>query len=84
MGTDYQRIGHETATVVSHRYTVLHDYRFSIDQHLGMLYFYENIRKSIFCGHNILTEGVSVTQLSSKHLSMMKCVGYNKLQFHEL
>jgi hypothetical protein len=40
--------------------------RSSTDQDLSMFRFYENIRTKIFfCGHNILTEGVFVTQLSS-------------------
>jgi len=37
-----------------------------------------------FCGHNILTEGVFVTQLSSNvGISLTDCVGYGKLLFHE-
>jgi hypothetical protein len=36
-----------------------------IDQQLNMLCFFENVRKSNFCRHNIFTEGLFVTQLSS-------------------
>ena len=49
-----------------------------------MLRFYENVRSSFFCGHNILTDGVFVTQLSSNvGISLTDCVGYDKLLFHE-
>ena len=43
------------------------DYQSSIDQHLSMFCLYENKRTSnfFFRGHNILTEGVFVTQVSS-------------------
>jgi len=34
--------------------------------------------KQFFCGHNILTTGVFITELSSTN-----CVGYDKLPFHE-
>jgi hypothetical protein len=36
-----------------------------IDQQLNMLCFYENVRKSNCCRHNIFTEGLFVTQVSS-------------------
>ena len=57
--------------VISHRYTFLPKTedrdQSSVDQHLCMLCFYRNIRTGsfFFCGHNILAEGVFVTQLSS-------------------
>jgi len=55
--------------VVTHGYTHLQGVknldRPSVDQHLGILCYYENIRTSKYCGHNILTETVFVTQLST-------------------
>jgi hypothetical protein len=40
--------------------------------------------KQFFCGHNILTEGVFVTQLSSNvGICLTNYVGYDKLPFHE-
>ena len=41
--------------------------------------------QAIFCGHNILAEGVFVTQLSGDvgNLSLTICVGYYRLPFHE-
>jgi hypothetical protein len=40
--------------------------------------------KQIFCGHNILTQGVFVTQLpSDAGICLMNCVGYGTLPFHE-
>ena len=45
---------------------------------LSMLRFHENVKTvSLFCGHDILTEGVFVTQrYSSGDLSLTDCVGY--------
>ena len=57
--------------VVIHLFTLLqqtYSYksgRSSTDQHLCTLCFYGNIREAIFCGHNILTDSVFVTQPSS-------------------
>jgi hypothetical protein len=38
----------------------------------------------MFCGHNILTENVFVTQLSSNAgIGLKNCVGYDKSLLHE-
>jgi hypothetical protein len=51
-------------------------------KHVMFLWKYKD--KQYCCGHNILTEGVLVTQLSSNaDLSLMNCVGYNKLLSYE-
>jgi hypothetical protein len=54
--------------LVTHLYKFLQEAeeidRSSTDQHLSMLYSYENTRNTLFCGHIILIEGVFVTQLS--------------------
>jgi len=59
--------------------------RTSIDQHFSMLCFYNNIRTSNFLGgHNTFTEGLFVTSPSyCGILSLMNCVSYDKLPFHE-
>jgi hypothetical protein len=49
-----------------------------------MLYFYENKDKQFFCGHNILTEGAFVNQLSSNAgVSVWRIVWVTTLPFHE-
>jgi hypothetical protein len=54
-----------------------------IDQHSGTSRFYENVRTN-FCGHNIFTGGVFVTQPSGNAgISVSQIVCYNKLLFHE-
>lgn len=63
-------IVHETAVYPNpHIYIVLLEkgkfVKSLIDQKLNMLCFYENVRKSNFCRHNLFTEGLFVTQLSS-------------------
>jgi len=63
-------IVHETAVYPNpHTYIILlvteKLVRSLIGQQLSMLCFYENVRKSNFCRHNIFTEGLFVSQLSS-------------------
>jgi hypothetical protein len=63
--------GHATEICRKHRYKMLPEtqkkpHLSSIDRYLSTLSFYKNIcSNNFFCGHNILTEGVFVTQLSS-------------------
>jgi hypothetical protein len=38
--------------------------------------------QQFFCGHNILI-GVFVNCIVRQDVSLMNCVGYNKLLFHE-
>jgi hypothetical protein len=59
--------------------------RLLIDHHLCYV-FRKYKYKQVFCGHNILTEGVFVTQLSSNagiSLCLKNCVSYDILLFHE-
>jgi hypothetical protein len=55
--------------IVTHRHTVLQETELTWQiinrSHLSVFCFYENIKRSSFCGHNILIEGVFVTHLSS-------------------
>ena len=75
--------------VVTHQYTVLQEtertwvilYRPNLT-HIMFLWKYKN--QQFFCGHNILTEGLFVTELSRcRNLSWTNCVGYDKMPFHE-
>jgi len=74
--------------VVPHGYTSLQETekldRSSKDQHLSMLCFNENVKTKNFCRHNILTDGLFVTQLSSNaENSAWRIVCYDTLTFHE-
>ena len=76
--------------VANHRHTVSQKTlkkldRPSIDQHVSMLCFYKTIRTSnSFCAHNILTEGVFLTHVSSNAgIPLWWIVGYDELPFHE-
>jgi hypothetical protein len=53
-----------------------------------VMFFYENTRRSIFvCGHDILTDGVFVTELygilTRENNSLTNCVGYNEMLWQE-
>jgi hypothetical protein len=76
-------------SVVSRRYTVLQEIEETWQilntptrKHAMFLRKYEE--RIFFCGHNILTEGVCVTQRSSKAgISVSQFWGSDKLVFHE-
>jgi hypothetical protein len=55
--------------IVTNRHTFLQETELTWQiinrPHLSVLCVYENIKRSSICGHNILIEGVFVTQMSS-------------------
>jgi hypothetical protein len=59
--------------VVNHRYTVLQETEkfdvSAVDQNLSMFCLYD---KQFSCGHNILTDGVFVTQSQSDEMSELR------------
>ena len=75
--------------VLTHGYAALQETekldRSSKEQHLSVLCFNKNVlKKRTFCGHNIVTDSLFVTQLSNNaENSVWRIVCYDKLTFHE-
>jgi hypothetical protein len=75
--------------VLTHRHTILEETENTwqilnrpIRKRVMFLRKYKD--KKSLCGHNILTEGVFVTQLSSNaRIRVTDSVSYDKLQFYE-
>jgi hypothetical protein len=80
-----QHTAHEKAICITHRHTILQETeKNSVDQHVTFLWKCKTSHFFFLGGHNILTEAMFVRQLfSNAGMSVLNCVGYDKLQLHE-